>query len=164
MLDSLPGKVMSAGFSGLDATEPPNTYQRAAVNAAKSEGVTEGVIELCSLPVELQEVLAPFDANGNGRLEVQELATFSRQFRDVKAGSMPISVFDAEHQEKLRKFDTDGGGHLDADEIVSAFMALHKAVEASSKGTIPFENFPVEMQKKLATLDETGDGQVSLLL
>ena len=129
MLDSLPGKVMSAGFSGLDATEPPNTYQRAAVNAAKSE-----------------------------------LATFARQFRDVKAGSMPISVFDAEHQEKLRKFDTDGGGHLDADEIVSAFMALQKAVEASSKGTIPFENFPVEMQKKLATLDETGDGQVSLLL
>ena len=77
MLDSLPGKVTSAGFSGLDATEPPNTYQRAVVNAAKSEGVTEGVIELCSLPVELQEVLAPFDANGNGRLEVQELATFS---------------------------------------------------------------------------------------
>jgi hypothetical protein len=55
MLDSLPGKVMSAGFSGLDATEPPNTYQRAVVNAAKSEGVTEGVIELCSLPVELQD-------------------------------------------------------------------------------------------------------------
>ena len=46
MLDSLPGKVTSAGFSGLDATEPPNTYQRAVVNAAKSEGVTEGVIEL----------------------------------------------------------------------------------------------------------------------
>ena len=45
MLDSLPGKVTSAGFSGLDATEPPNTYQRAVVNAAKSEGVTEGVIE-----------------------------------------------------------------------------------------------------------------------
>ena len=73
---------------------------------------------------------------------------------------MPISVFDPEHQEKLRKFDTDGGGKLDADEVVNAFVALQKALDASAKGTIPFENFPEEMQKKLATLDDTGDGQV----
>ena len=82
MLDSLPGKVTSAGFSGLDATEPPNTYQRAVVNAAKSEGVTEGVIELCSLrqtlPVAADETVEecinrlkiPGDrANGHGHAD-----------------------------------------------------------------------------------------------
>jgi len=31
---------------------------------------------------------------------------------------------------------------------------------SASKGTIPFENFPDEMQKKLRILDETGDGQL----
>ena len=37
-------------------------------------------------------------------------------------------------------------------------MALQKALDSASKGTIPFENFPEEMQKKLRLLDDTGDG------
>ena len=41
-----------------------------------------------------------------------------------------------------------------------AFTALQKALDSASKGTIPFENFPEDMQKKLRTLDDTGDGQL----
>lgn len=45
-------------------------------------------------------------------------------------------------------------------EVVHAFTALQKALDSASKGTIPFENFPEEMQKKLRLLDDTGDGQL----
>jgi hypothetical protein len=77
-------------------------------------------IRLGDLPVQLREILSPFDrmnADGvrDGIIDLNELSTFSKEFKEFQAGSMPISVFSAEHQEKLSAFDADGGGKLDAD-------------------------------------------------
>ena len=77
-------------------------------------------IRLGDLPVQLREILSPFDrinADGvkDGVIDLNELSAFSKEFKEFQAGSMPISVFSAEHQEKLRAFDADGGGKLDAD-------------------------------------------------
>ena len=106
-------------------------------------------IRLTSLPVQLREILAPFDkvnAQGvrDGIIDLNELATFSKEFKEFQSGCMPISVFSPEHQEKLRAFDADGGGKLDADVRLPAPTFLSPA-ELSSSGCTTAAPVPIAL-------------------
>eukprot|EP01062_Namystynia_karyoxenos_P068637 TRINITY_DN634_c0_g2_i1.p1 TRINITY_DN634_c0_g2~~TRINITY_DN634_c0_g2_i1.p1 ORF type:complete len:2578 (+),score=657.90 TRINITY_DN634_c0_g2_i1:117-7736(+) len=83
----------------------------------------------------MKELMALFDEDGDGTIEIDELRVAAKRFKKMQSakGTFDLSCFPADIQETMQFFDVDGDGNVSKDEVAHAARLYVESKDAQKK-------------------------------
>eukprot|EP00793_Prasinoderma_coloniale_P000030 PRCOL_00005538-RA len=118
-------------------------------------------VPVSKFPAEARPLLASFDLNADGVVDLDEMRTAARMLEDARKGNLTVSMFPERLQDTVRALDDEGDGVLELDEITEMVETYAALKEQNKTGEINISTLPKEIQPSLKVFDVDGDGTVA---